>query len=390
MLLEYRLVTRQSRTAEAFRPAYTEHPKSRLNRHCPLHVDRALTRLPGGADRVQPALSERDDFTDIFGITRMNIIPQVSAHGDRKRPAKKKRLVTLKDLLWFVYLYPLRFWSRLLTIEGFKLNIRMVTPFMLPAFRSAERRLLRRMEKCPQLRRSAVIADRLPRRYIGRTIRRAVDDLLMDRIMQNHAIGMVTVDGLAFVDDALARKRGVIVVSGHFFANRLAKQYLKGIGYTVTSVRNRRPRDSQTGRIGERYLKKRYDAFLHHVIGEEIAMRDKNLSLKILACLRNNGIVSIHNDSEYSRRTTEVAFLGTKRQFPEGFLWLAKRSGAAIIPMLCMGDSDNLKIRFDSEIPLAPDNDEKAFVAKNLPLFVRHLENQILEHPDQWETWISL
>ena len=217
-----------------------------------------------------------------------------------------------------------------------------------------------------------------------------IDDLIMDRLLADGRQVHVRLCGRGNLDRVLAAGKGAIVVSGHFYATRLAKRYLAKIGYPMLTVRNQIPIDPAAGRLGRRFLEPRYVNFLHGVIRDEVFIQDEECSFKIFKRLQLGGLVNIHFDAPYSQITAAYPFLGRRDTFSAGFLRIAKLSGCAVIPMLCVGNSEDLTIAFDEPVSLEATSNKDQLVATNMPKLVKILETQILEHPDQWESWIHI
>lgn len=199
-----------------------------------------------------------------------------------------------------------------------------------------------------------------------------------------------TVRGMGHLEDALAPGRGAIVVSGHFYANRVAKRHLAEIGYSMMSTRHSSPPDRLMGRLGQRRLQPRYIEFLRGVVRDEISPTDPDCGLRILERLRADGLVNIHLDAAFSRKTVSLPFLGRPRRFATGFLDIARLTGAAMIPMACLGNGSSLRIEFGE--PIVPERsvDAAAFVGAHLPPLVSGLEAQVLAHPEEWELWARI
>jgi KDO2-lipid IV(A) lauroyltransferase len=302
-------------------------------------------------------------------------------------PAHKRPLVSAKDALWLLYLYPLRYFARAMPVR------------LLPLARHSAMPLLQLLLSKPRKRVAQELAARfgpevpaeqtrqIATRFIANAVHRLFDDLVLDRLLASGTLKPVELTGLEYLEAARKAGKGVMVVNGHFFATRLAKRYLAQIGYPMLSVRHPMPPDLQMGRLGERRLQRRYLDFLHGVIGEEVFTQDPECTLKIFRRLRSGGLVHIYIDAPFSREEFRVPFLGKRPRFPAGYLRLAHLSGCFVVPMLCLGNSSGLIIRFDEPLKLLPAAGAEEFISRNLPNLVRKLEAQIIEHPDAWDAW---
>lgn len=300
--------------------------------------------------------------------------------------------VTVKDILWWLYLYPLRGAALALPPA----ILRGLVPVLDAPFQiivAGRKRIVReRMALAfgspaedPRIRRIA-------RRFVRNAVRRAIDDLIMDRLPFRPGDGFTAgrIQGIHHLDDALAQGRGVIVATGHFYANRIGKRHLADIGYPLMSVRHHRPPDRWMGRLGQRRLQPRYVDFLHGVVRDEVSPTDPACSLRILERLRSNGIVNVHIDAAFSRQRVSLLCLGRPRRFATGFMDVVRLTRAAIVPMLCLGSSAGFSIEFGEPFAIDRRADAAGFVRANLPLFASLLESQVLAHPEEWELWLRI
>lgn len=298
-------------------------------------------------------------------------------------------ILSIKDVVWLVYLYPLKWVVRVMPCRLVLTLGRRLAPLLLPLTRGHRRRIEER---------ARAVADKLPpecppewiaREFVRKAAVRALEDLLITRLIRK-GLDRVRISGREHLDKALADGTGVMVVGAHCFANRLAKRYLASQGYDILSVRNRNQKDPAAGRLGRRWLKPRYIAFLGQAIGEEVHPRDRDCGLRILAKLREGGLVHIYLDGAFSREVRKLEFLGKRVKFPVGFLDIVRLTRVPVLPMMCIGDSRDLGICFLPPAELAEAPDREAFIEANVPLLASRLESIILSHPDEWELWVKM
>jgi KDO2-lipid IV(A) lauroyltransferase len=307
-------------------------------------------------------------------------LPSVSA---RPRP-----LIRIKDIAWLVYLYPARWLARLLPLRSLYALGDATAVFGAACLRGPRKTLLEKLAVAfdtdtgdPRL---SAIADR----YFRNSILRYLDDLLMDRLWQELPLPNVEIVHLENLTEALSAGKGAVLVSGHFFASRLAKCYLATIGFPCLTVWNREPPDRRAGQLGMRVLQKRYLAFIVRALGVNVTIQDPDCTLKMLARLRSGGLIACHVDTAFSREVVKRRFLGQEENFPAGFLHVAKLAGCPLVPFLCLGNSRRLKIEFGNAIWLQSVPDRKSFAEINLTKVLRILEEQIKSHPAEWDFWI--
>ena len=295
-------------------------------------------------------------------------------------------LLTVDDLLWFLYLYPLRVLSafvpqRLIYSIGGQFQ-----------FRARERRDMaaRRMltTQC-----AGIAGDQVPRiaaNFLANSAIRMLDDLVLSWPSCPKKLRCNGIQGLEHLDRGKSAGKGVILLTAHFCATRVAKRYLATIGHPILGVRDQTQGGDWWGRFGRRVLEPRRMELLHAIIGESVCIQDPECALKILRRLRSGGLVHIHFDGQSGTRNLPWSFLGSPRFFSTGIFDLVRLSGCAVVPMLCLGRSSAFRIVFGPmlEIVQAPGREE--FIRANLPAFVQIVEKQILDYPEEWEQWMSV
>ena len=289
-------------------------------------------------------------------------------------------LITLKDISWLMYLYPVR-WLATHARASFRGNQAVLLALCRAIAGRERRRVQARLERVPIGLLSRPAKD-IARDNLDHAVRRVLDDLNMQSLVADRSL-KVTINGREHLERAVREKRGAILLSGHFFAARLAKRVLAASGYPVMSVRHFSPPDDNMGRLWGRRLQQEYIEFLSSVIVDEVDTTDPACTMKILQRLREGGLVNIHADSRFSSQVMDLPFLGAPGTFALGFLRIAEIAGCPLIPFRFLGDSRRLEISFDEPIRPVP-GDRQA----TLRAIVEDLERQILKNPEQWEIWV--
>lgn len=294
-------------------------------------------------------------------------------------------LLTLDDLFWFLYLYPLRMLSGL----GFQELIYRLG--RLYEFRVKQRAELAavRMLAASSAGITAEAAPRIARRMLANSKSRMLDDLILSWPSRARKLRCAGIEGFEHLGRALACGRGAIILTAHFCATRVAKRYLATRGYPMLTVRDRFTGGDWWGRLGRRFLEPRRLQFLRSIMGEAIYIQDRGFALKVLQRLRSGGLVHIAFDGRSGKKFAVWPFLGLPRSFPTGVFEIIRLSGCAVVPMLCLGRSSGFRIKFEAALDLVAASGREEFVRANLPNFVRSLEKQIQDHPEEWEEWIS-
>jgi KDO2-lipid IV(A) lauroyltransferase len=228
----------------------------------------------------------------------------------------------------------------------------------------------------------------IARRFISNAVRRAADDLFLLR--DDAEVRCRSFLGREHLDASLSAGRGVMLVSPHWYANRISNRYLATLGYPVMTVRNQEPPDRFIGRLGESSLQAQYIHLLHNVIRDEVFIQDPECTLKILRRLRKGGIVEMHLDAPFSRHLIMQSFLGQRVLMPAGPLHLIRTSGCAVLFKLAFGNADSLQIQIEPSVEIDNTLPIDTLCKSNLSALIKSMESHILEHPDQWELWTKL
>jgi lauroyl/myristoyl acyltransferase len=310
--------------------------------------------------------------------------------SDENARAIRRPLISAKDLVWLIYLYPARWLAAVLPLRVlyfFGDILARLTPRLL---RTTRRRLIARLRLAFPEDTGSAHVDEIANGYFRNATLRFLDDLLLVRLAREQRLRNVEVVNLENLTGALSIGKGAVMVSGHFFATRPAKRYLASLGYPSLSLRILDPGDPHAGRLGKRFLQPRYVELLSQIIRTELSTRDPDRSLKMLARLRAGGLMDIlfegiePNSSHQVRRE----FLGYEEDFAAGYFHLAWIARAPMVPMFCTGTSRNLRIEFGE--PIRPENwpDRARFAEEGLNRILGTLAEYIRQAPEQWDLWI--
>lgn len=183
--------------------------------------------------------------------------------------------------------------------------------------------------------------------------------------------------GEEHLQQALAKGKGVILVSAHFgnFPLLMAKMSLEG--YKIGGIM-RPMRDS---RVEEFFLKKR-----NGVGVKTIYSQPRNTCVnQTLEALRNNEIVFIPLDQNFGTGGIFVDFFGQKAATATGPVVLAKRTKASLLPCFIIRQPDDTqKIIFEPALELIEAADPEQSVALNIQKLTNIIEAYIRRYPAEW------
>jgi len=179
---------------------------------------------------------------------------------------------------------------------------------------------------------------------------------------------------------ALAKGKGVLLVSGHFgnFPLMLARLALEG--YKTTSIM-RPMRDS---RVEKLFLAKRSRLNIKTIYTQPRKACVENS----LRSLRNNELLFIPIDQNFGTGGVFVDFFGKNAATATGPVVLAQRTKATILPCFIVRQGDDThKIIFEPPLNLEEGKTNQETVLINIQRLTNIIESYIRKYPSQWG-WI--
>jgi KDO2-lipid IV(A) lauroyltransferase len=219
-------------------------------------------------------------------------------------------------------------------------------------------------------------ADARERRRIVREMFRATGRNLVDlfrlpRIGAEGFARIVSFEGLEHLDRALARGRGAVILSAHLGNWEVLAAALAARGYPMTIIA-RRIFDARSDRLLNRWRR---------ACGVRVVTRQDGLYPAVRA-LRRGEIVGTLVDQDTGGPSVFADFFGRPARTPEGPFRIARRTGAALVPLwIHLGVDGVHRVRVLPEIPEpAAGGDAR----EDAECWHRILEEAVREHPEQW------
>ncbi len=190
----------------------------------------------------------------------------------------------------------------------------------------------------------------------------------------------VCFEGREFLEEALSKGKGVILVSAHFGNFPLLLGRLAVEGFNISGIM-RPMRDSRV----EKLFKRKRDKFKVKTIYSQPRSACVNETIETL---RNNGIVFIPIDQNFGTAGVFVNFFGRQAATATGPIIFAQRTGAAIVPCFIIRDKDDRhRAVFEKSIGLVSGKTNQETILLNIQELTRIIELYIRRYPAQWG-WI--
>jgi KDO2-lipid IV(A) lauroyltransferase len=182
--------------------------------------------------------------------------------------------------------------------------------------------------------------------------------------------------GLEHIDQALARKKGVILLLSHFGSFLLPLPFLGFRGYAVNQITGKQV---HRGVLAERiwlWRKREADRL-------PVRFRQVDRFLRpVYHALKGNEIVAIAFDGRDSSQWASVGFCARRARFSTGPFELARRTGAAIVPTFVIREPGGRhRIEFREEFKLSGAEGPERAIEEDVRTFAKMFESYVERYP---------
>ncbi|MEE8408053.1 MAG: lipid A biosynthesis acyltransferase, partial [Myxococcota bacterium] len=242
----------------------------------------------------------------------------------------------------------------------------------IPDRRRADANLERAMPELPASERR-----RISRRMFVHLAVSALESAHLTKILNDPRHAMMTEEHRRLFDNAFARGKGIVAVTGHIGNWELFGQMVAKAGYPITSI-----------------AKPLYDPRLTRWVDQQRSARgmqilwrgDRSVPKKMLRVFRNNGVLALLIDQDTMVQGAFVPFFGRHAFTPTAAASMALRKDAAVI--IGWSHRHGRKHVFHFErCDFQPRGDHNADVVRLTALLSQRLEAAIREVPEQW-VWL--
>jgi lauroyl/myristoyl acyltransferase len=196
----------------------------------------------------------------------------------------------------------------------------------------------------------------------------------VSRLSIDEIRAMTRLEGRSHVEEALARGKGVILLSAHFGSVDLLGQLPVAYGVPLTApIQHVQP---------ERLFQ--YTLRLRTSHGVRLIPADGPL-MEMFRALRRGEVVALPCDRDIADNTRWVDLFGEPARLSDGPVRVALRTGAALIPIFGLRlPDDTFLVRIEPELELSRSGDLEADVEAGMAQIAAMLEKIISTQPEQW------
>lgn len=200
----------------------------------------------------------------------------------------------------------------------------------------------------------------------------ALDDATVNRL--------VTVEGWENIETAVAEGRGIVMSSAHLgnIEVILYAMLLRGLAITIPVERVTPPELFD------------YISALRSSKGLKLIPIDGPL-LDLIRTLKKGGVAGLAGDRDITGTGQVVEFFGHPAYLPDGHVRLALRTGAPLVVGFSYRNPDHTyRAYFLPSFHLPVEGSEEERVAVGMRFIVGHMEQAILQSPEQWTVTASI
>lgn len=218
--------------------------------------------------------------------------------------------------------------------------------------------------------------------------------LLYPRLTPSIAQSLVKCEGLEYLNEALEKRKGVILLFAHFGANQMIMPAIGYRGYKMNQIsapatvwKEKLPNKKFTP-MGEKALEIRWK--------HERSLPVKHINVfgsfkDAFLCLKRNEIIGIAIDGGGGKDRIDVDFLGRKALFSIGAIKIAMRTGCTVLPTFMVRDKKGYNIMIiEPPLKIIKGENEIDTIQKNLAYFVKLLEWYVLRYPYNYLNFLAL
>lgn len=194
------------------------------------------------------------------------------------------------------------------------------------------------------------------------------------RFTEEYLLKNIEIEGRYCLDECLSQGKGVILVAIHLGNWELGAASVGGLKYPISAI------------VLEHADKRINNFFVHQRAINNV--KSIPIGFQIKECfrvLKNNEVLAIVGDKDYTSTGIDVDFFGKKALLPKGPAVFALRTGAPIVFCgLIRKRNDRFKLCFEGPVKYKTTGDEGKDIRVLMGEYLRIFEKYIRKYPDQW------
>ncbi|MDD5465115.1 MAG: lysophospholipid acyltransferase family protein [Candidatus Omnitrophica bacterium] len=201
-----------------------------------------------------------------------------------------------------------------------------------------------------------------------------VDFFRFEKLNLGYIDRNIKLENMHYFDQALAKGRGAVVLTAHLGNWELGGVVIALLGYPFWVV-------------ALPHKNKKVDIFFNTQRNRK-GVKVVSMGKAVRSCLseiRNNHMVALVGDRDFTEKGITIDFFGKPTHFPEGPAALSLMTGASIIPgFMLRNPDDSFTLRIEKPVEFSPTGDKTKDLAGLVAVYKNIFEDYIRRYPEQW------
>ncbi|MDI6606460.1 MAG: lysophospholipid acyltransferase family protein [Candidatus Omnitrophota bacterium] len=201
-----------------------------------------------------------------------------------------------------------------------------------------------------------------------------VDFFRFEKIDKEYIKKNIRIENLHYFDEALSKGKGAIVLTAHLGNWELGGVVISLLGYSFWVV------------ALEHKEKKVNDFFNYQRESKGLKVIPLSRAVRAsLNTLKENKIVALVGDRDFSQKGIVVDFFAKPTSLPEGPAAFSLKTGAPIVPgFMLRNKDDTFTLVIEKPIEFTPSGDKNKDLEALISRYAKVIEDYIRRYPDQW------
>ncbi len=214
----------------------------------------------------------------------------------------------------------------------------------------------------------------ITRRMFRNFAKYLVDFFRFEKLNRQYIEKNVKLENLHNFDEALAKGKGVIVLTAHLGNWELGGVVIAQLGYEFWAV----ALPHKTKKVNDFFDAQRNSKGVN-VIAMGKAVRS------CISEIRKNHLVALVGDRDFTEKGIILDLFGKPTHFPEGPAALSLMTGASIVPGFMLRNPDNsFTLRIEKPIVFAPTGNKAKDLADLIGIYRDIFQDYFRKYPEQW------
>lgn len=201
-----------------------------------------------------------------------------------------------------------------------------------------------------------------------------VDFFRFSKIDTEYIKKNIRLENIHYIDDALSKGRGAIILSAHIGNWELGGVVVAVLGYPLWVVALPHKHKNVNN----------FFNFQRQLKGVKVIPLGRAVR-QCLNLLKNNGIVALAGDRDFSEKGVVLDFFGKPTFLPEGPAAFCLKTGAPIVPGFMLRDKDDrFTLRMEKPLEAAISNNDNKYLKELIIRYKTIIEDYIRSYPEQW------